>query len=218
MAARIISVFNHKGGVGKTLISMLLAGELASRGHSTMVIDMDSQGDAVAWLPNAPDEKPFPATVISLASLGDKFVRALPQHAEEFDYIVIDCPPSDSSSVPFSALVVSDAAIIPVQPTPQERDSIHRAMKVVDDAAARNEALKWDVVVNRFDKRRGVHPIMIQTIEEVIGKKPVAIISERTTYQEVVLIGGTIRDMPRSKVAIEEIENMTNEILKKLEG
>ncbi|MCA3087179.1 MAG: hypothetical protein ING65_12850 [Rhodocyclaceae bacterium] len=29
MAAKIVSVFNHKGGVGMTLISMLVAGELA---------------------------------------------------------------------------------------------------------------------------------------------------------------------------------------------
>ncbi|MCA3025580.1 MAG: ParA family protein [Rhodocyclaceae bacterium] len=217
VAAKIVSVFNHKGGVGKTLISMLVAGELARRGLKVMVIDMDSQGDAVAWLPNAPEAKPFPATVISLASLGEKFVKALAQHASEYDVIVVDCPPSDASSVPFAALVVSDLAVIPVQPTPQERESVHRALKVVEDAEARNSALQWGIVINRFDKRRSVHPIMVAAIKEVTQVSPLATLSERTPYQEVMLYGGTMRDLPRAKNAVEEVDLLVNEIYKKLE-
>lgn len=217
MAAKIISVFNHKGGVGKTLISMLVAGELASRGLRVMVIDMDGQGDAIAWVPNAPDDKPFPATVISLASLGDKFVKALTQHASEYDIIVVDCPPSDASSVPFAALVVSDLAVIPMQPTPQEQESVQRALKVVEDATARNNNLQWGIVINRFDKRRSVHPVMTDAIKEATQTSPLAVLSERTSYQEVMLYGGTMRDMPRANIARKEVDKLVDEIYKKLE-
>lgn len=42
----VISVVNQKGGVSKTTTSISLAGELASRGFDTLLIDMDPQGDA----------------------------------------------------------------------------------------------------------------------------------------------------------------------------
>ena len=42
---KIISVVNHKGGVGKTTITMNLGAELADRGNKVLLIDLDSQGN-----------------------------------------------------------------------------------------------------------------------------------------------------------------------------
>ncbi len=42
---KIISVVNHKGGVGKTTITMNLGAELAERGNKVLLIDLDSQGN-----------------------------------------------------------------------------------------------------------------------------------------------------------------------------
>jgi chromosome partitioning protein len=40
--ARLISVVHPKGGVGKTTVTMVLAGELANRGYRVLVADCDA--------------------------------------------------------------------------------------------------------------------------------------------------------------------------------
>ncbi len=40
---KAISVFNNKGGVGKTTLAFHLAHALAEMGHRTLVIDIDPQ-------------------------------------------------------------------------------------------------------------------------------------------------------------------------------
>lgn len=47
---KIISVCNQKGGVGKTSTSITLAAFLAIKGHKTLLIDLDPQGNTTSGL------------------------------------------------------------------------------------------------------------------------------------------------------------------------
>ncbi|MEQ6438328.1 ParA family protein, partial [Comamonas sp. w2-DMI] len=45
--AMIVALLNQKGGVGKTTLATHIAGELAMRGQSVILLDADPQGSAL---------------------------------------------------------------------------------------------------------------------------------------------------------------------------
>ena len=49
MPAKIVTVFNQKGGCAKTMSTMQLAGAYGLRGLKVFVIDMDPQNTAALW-------------------------------------------------------------------------------------------------------------------------------------------------------------------------
>lgn len=52
---RVWAVANQKGGVGKTTTAVTLAGLLARRGYSTLLVDMDPHGSLTSYLGQDPE-------------------------------------------------------------------------------------------------------------------------------------------------------------------
>ena len=98
--AKIIAVVNQKGGPGKSTVAMVLAGTLGRRGSKVLVVDADpEQGSATRWVASASDEAPFPASIAGLGKTDAKLHREVQKFVADYDYIVIDCPPSVNSPV-----------------------------------------------------------------------------------------------------------------------
>lgn len=47
---KVLASINHKGGVGKTTLALTIAHKLALRGHKTLLIDLDGQGNVAEFL------------------------------------------------------------------------------------------------------------------------------------------------------------------------
>jgi chromosome partitioning protein len=80
MSAKIITVSNQKGGVGKTTTSVSLAHALARAGKQVILIDLDPQGQCATSLGMDPEQGTFYLLVISQTSQQEiafvkKFVR-----------------------------------------------------------------------------------------------------------------------------------------------
>ena len=116
MSAKIITVFNQKGGCAKTMSAMQLAGAFGLRGLKVFVVDMDPQNTSALWFHQAAADQPFPAEVMSMAPLKEAFLDKIGPIVAKHDVVIIDCPPALGSRVPWAALVASDFALIPVVP------------------------------------------------------------------------------------------------------
>lgn len=214
MTAKVITVFNQKGGCGKTTVAMSLAGAMGLRGFATLVVDMDPQGTASRWASAAPEDRPFPASVISLAPMEGKMHRSVRDHMETFDAIFIDCPPAMSSAAPSSAMLVSDLALIPLVPSPADIWAAESAKKLAESAKVTNESLQARVVANMVQKSTSLARDLLEILGEdedfpLLG----SMLGSRAAYREAQILGSTVHAVPRAKTAIDEVEAMTDEVL-----
>ena len=146
----IIVVANQKGGVGKTTTSINLAAALQRINYKTLLVDLDSQGNATSasGLNRSIEKASVYDVLMGLKNIEDCFVTSqhdgftlLPSNSDlmaaeiellntnnresvlkekinsisrEFDYILIDSPPS-MNILTLNALAAANEIIIPVQ-------------------------------------------------------------------------------------------------------
>jgi len=219
MPAQIIAVVNQKGGAGKTTVSMQLAGTLGRRGRKVLVIDADPQGTATRWAASAADEAPFPATISGLSAAGDKVHREAKKYVDDFEFIVIDCPPAADSPVPQSALLIADVGLVPVVPSPLDLWASVGIGKVIDSLRDLNEALQPLIVVNQCQPQTAIAKEALEVLPQFGIPVLATRLHQRTAYRQAAVFGGTVHDLgPRAAPAIAEVDALTDEILAHLKA
>lgn len=147
---KTVAIVGRKGGIGKTTISVHLAGEMASRGSKVLLIDADPQGSAAQWA--APGKLPIPVehmpvTADTLTPWVQK-VRKL-----SADLLVLDCPPHLDAALG-AAISLSDAVLLPCGPSGLDMLAMGEVLGVVRAVRQRRQgAPKALIVPNRVDRR-----------------------------------------------------------------
>ena len=215
MAAKIIVVVNQKGGSGKTTLSMQLAGTLGLRGYRILVVDADSQGTATRWAASSEDDTPFPATVAGLAPAGGKIHREVKKYMADYEYIIVDCPPSVDSPVPQSALLIADLALVPVVPSPADLWAARGIKQLIENAENINEDLDVRLIANMVQPRTTLGKDALEILDDFGIPLTDSSLHLRTVYRESTLYGSTVHIFgSRARPAIKEIESLTDELLK----
>ena len=219
MTCKIITVFNQKGGSGKTTMSMSIASALAldhklTKSKRVLVVDMDDQGTAVQWSAQADGSAPFPCTVVGLHRAGHSIINEIKKFTTDFDYIVIDCPPGKDPVIPGSAMMVSDLAVIPMNPSPGDMWAAQGAKKIAMDAKFNNADLKVRFLINNMPHNSSLS----KEVADLVGQDSdvgvfESVIRSRTAFQVCMVEGVSVIQLePNSKAAF-EVRQLAKEII-----
>lgn len=213
MTAKIICVCHQKGGAGKSTLTMQLAGTLGLRQHKTLVVDADPQGTAIRWSASAADDKPFPAKVAGMGAAGAKVHREVKKFADEYEFIIVDCPPAVESPVPESALLISDLALIPCIPSPPDIWAANGITGLITRISAVNEALQSRLVINQTKERT----VLARDVKELLDnfgiERAKTELGQREVYRHSALYGTTVHYFGKQATdATAEIESLADEI------
>ena len=212
--AKIISVFNQKGGSGKTSIAINLAVYTGLKGIKTLLVDIDDQATAQVWASKIPDGETFPADVRNLAAIVDKLKPTLRSEIDRYDLIIIDCPPAINKAGPKAAMLLSDIVVIPTIPSPSDVWAVQAALELVKYVKEINEDLK-PLIVGSMVARTNISKSSMEALaesEDVIFLNSYT--TNRSAYRESQLFGaGVINYKGSSKEAKAEITNVCEEIL-----
>lgn len=198
---KCIAIFNQKGGVGKTTTCVNLAAALGSKGKSTLLVDVDPQGNSTSGVGIDKSDIEYstydilinkvPARAIvqetayknlfllpanmnlagaelELAETENRFTalkKALSSLAADFDFIIIDCPPS-LGLLSLNALTASDTLIVPLQCEYYALEGLSQLLSTVRTVKQHyNEHLELEgVLYTMYDSRLKLNQ---QVIEEV---------------------------------------------------
>lgn len=214
MLSKIIAVSNQKGGVGKSNISLHLAASLGLRRYKTLLIDADIQGTVTRVVSNAPDAKPFPAAVVGLSHAQESIHREIRKFVADYDFIVIDCPPSAESKITQSALLIADLVLVPMIPSPEDAWAAVGIKRLIEHASVVNEALQARIVPSMCDTRARLAREMLEYLDTFGIPLSSSRIGHRTAYKECKLTGQTVHAFGKAAaIAIKEVEDLTDEIL-----
>jgi chromosome partitioning protein len=146
VSSKVVAVINQKGGTGKTTLTMNIAAGLARRGRA-LVVDADPQGSAGQWARMSDERRPFPTSVISVAG---PLRREVERMRRDYDYVIVDCPPTLEGASAGAAMTVADVVLVPVLPSPVDLWGSVRMTRGLDDARAANPGLKAYILVNQL--------------------------------------------------------------------
>jgi chromosome partitioning protein len=133
---------------------------------------------------------------------------------QEYERIVIDCPPSVFAPQTNEALTVSDRAVIPVQPSPMDLWATVHIAEAVEKAQQSNPRLRPLLVINQLEPRTILSRLVRDAVKEIGIPVAEAMIRRRAIFRSSALEGKSIYEVGRrGDAAIEEIEQLIQEIM-----
>ena len=201
--AHVISLLNHKGGVGKTTSAINVGAGLVELGKKVLLVDLDPQANLTislgiprqsvtiyealrgeSELESYPYKDGMDVVTASLDLSGAEMelvnepgrefiLRGLFEPVqEEYDFIIIDCPPS-LGLLTLNALTSSNAVYIPLQTEFLALQGVAKIKQVIDKVRFRlNKKLHvGGVIATMYDGRKVLNRDVVSTIQKYFGDR-----------------------------------------------
>ena len=204
----IIGVLNHKGGVGKTTLSVNIAAALAHSGARVLLIDADPQGSSLDWSAAREGDPIFSVVGLPRASVH----KEIGQVGQGYDHIIIDGPPR-VTDLARSAIMASDLVLIPVQPSPYDVWAADEVVKLIQEATVYKENLKSAFVVNRKIANTAIGRDVGEALAAYEMPILTSTVTQRVIYAEAAAQGKAVFEIDTAGPAAAEIAALVAEIL-----
>lgn len=207
---KVIAVLNQKGGVGKTTLATHLAGELALDGHRVVLVDADPQGSASDWAQRRAERGQ--KRLYGIFGLARESLHIeISDIAQTVDFVVIDGPPR-VAAITRSALLATDLALVPVQPSAYDVWASHDMAALIEEARLYQPELRAAFVVNR----RVVGTVLGREARAALADQPLATlgaeVSQRIAFADSVADGALARERDAKGLAAREIARFAAQV------
>jgi chromosome partitioning protein len=249
--SKVISLLNHKGGVGKTTSTISIGAALVKLGKRVLLLDLDPQANLTLSLgisrqkhtiyealrgegelapvnvkenldviPSTLDLSGAEMELINEA--GREFIlRELFEPLQtEYDYILIDCPPS-LGLLTLNALTSSDHVIIPLQTEFLALQGLTKIKQVVDKVRFRlNKKLTIaGVVATMYDNRKVLNRDVVDTIRKYFGDKVFnTLVRDNVSLAEAPAARQDIFEYNEKSNGAEDYLELSKEIINRVES
>lgn len=203
----IISVLNQKGGVGKTTLSVNIAGQFAAQGSRVLLLDADPQGSALDWAAAREQESTFAVLGLPRATLH----KDVSKFVGDYDHIIIDGPPR-VTDLARSAIMAADLVLIPVQPSPYDVWAAEEVITLVSEARIYKENLKSVFVINRKITNTAIGRDVVDALSTYETPVLSSTVCQRVVFAEAAGQGKAVHELGES-TASAEIKALVKEIL-----
>ncbi len=247
---KVISLLNHKGGVGKTTCVINIGAGLARMGRKVLLVDLDPQANLTLSLgiPRQPitiyecmrgeaELEPYHHkdnldVIMSTLDLSGAELELINEAGreyilrelfepvrEEYDYIIIDCPPS-LGLLTLNALAASDYVYIPLQTEFLALQGLAKIKQVIDKVKFRlNRNLEiGGVIGTMYDSRKILNRDVVETIKKYFGDKVFdTLIRDNVALAEAPSQRKDIFEYSPNSLGAEDYENLCKEIIQRVE-
>ncbi len=148
-----------------------------------------------------------------LSVFGDIFEKL----KNDYDYIVMDCPPA-ISSVTAAATLASDRVIMPITPMKFSLKGLKASFEEIDELSRKfkKKNIKKSIIFNRFDGRKTSSPEFLKAVVATpeYGESLVqCFIRESSEIENCINQKTSIFDFSKKNSAREDIDLLTREIM-----
>lgn len=249
--ARIISVVNQKGGVGKTTTAINLGAYLAEAGKFVLIVDLDPQANATSGIgvdhqtleqgvyeailgnvrmrdivqPTAHETLRIAPATPALAGLNVELVNmdrreyklhdALLEIRHDYDYILIDCPPT-LGMITLNGIVAADEILIPVQAEYYALEGLGQLLETVNLVRDRikPEIEVLGAVLTMYDSRTKLSDDVLQELYKYFPQNIFrSVIPRSVRLAEAPSFGRSIVMFDSSSKGAKAYERLAREVL-----